>query len=360
MKYTFDLSERFLSDEEISVFNSYLISKNLETNIWIIYRNFFESKSKLTKALILRAYKEDQFCGAAIILRCKAYSWSLFDSPILCKLLDFSQIPLYLWIRLGYCMDIASNPGFVKEPEEADLIFRSMGEFLRKRNLLTMIYGHKKSGRIFRDAISLTAPAHTFINAYSFNSIDDYLSKFKNLKRKIKIFQNNKGVYNIIKQLKQEDIYEIEACLEDTAQHSVFHVPYKKLYTDTITNIAQKSYDNICYFVVHANDELIGYQAAIKTGNKLNCLHGAFKRNLKKKYYAYDVLLFKMTEFAIEHNLDLLDFGPLLNKTKARMTNQTEDTSYFIFVKFSFLKSILKWFLGKTKIQRKEQIDIHT
>jgi hypothetical protein len=121
-------------------------------------------------------------------------------------------------------------------------------------------------------------------------------------------------------------------------------------------NTSRTKLDNVYYFIATLNGEFLGYQAAVKTGDKLNALHGAFNRNLKTTYHAYDILFIKMTEFAIENNLRTTDYGAVLNLTKQKMINRSIDLSYFILSKYSAFQKIFNFLLKFTKIQSDEQL----
>jgi hypothetical protein len=104
------------------------------------------------------------------------------------------------------------------------------------------------------------------------------------------------------------------------------------------------------------NGEFLGYQAAIKTGTSLNALHGAFDRERKTTYHAYDILFVEMTGFAIENGLKTIDFGSVLNITKQRMVNNTIPMSYFMLSKYSFVQWFFYRLLKLTKIQGEKQM----
>lgn len=88
----------------------------------------------------------------------------------------------------------------------------------------------------------------------------------------------------------------------------------------------------------------------------MNALHGAFDRNLKSTYHAYDILFAKMTEFAIENGLKICDFGAVLNYTKQKMVNRTIDMSYFLLSRYSLIQWGFNNLLKLTKIQSNSQL----
>ena len=355
--YTFDLSEKYLSSPERDVFENYLVQNGLDDGIWEVFASLFNSGTKYTQPLLLRVYKDDELYGAAIIIKCRQYGQALFNNRLLAKTIDLVKIPFYLWIKFGCCMDMMSNPGFVKDPEKTDEVHRAMANYLEENSLLSIINDYSVNHNLFENASILPALPHAIIDNSSMKSIEDYTSDFKNIKRKIRVFKNKGGEYNQINsQLSLEQTNSLKHCFLSTSEKSIFYLPYQDLYLNAAINTSRSKLDNVYYFIATLNGEFLGYQAALKTGDNLNALHGAFNRELKTTYHAYDILFVKMTEFAIENELKLIDFGAVLNLTKQKMINKSIDLSYFVFSKYSFIQQIITFLLKLTKIQSAEQL----
>jgi len=355
--YSFELSENYFSNGEEEVFNDYLSLHGLDSGIWQVYASLFKSGTKHTQPLLLRVYKNGDLYAAAIIIKCHQYGRALFNSNFLADTIDLVKVPFYLWIKFGCCMDMMSNPGFVKDPEKSDEVFRAMINFLKKNSLLTFINDYSDNYKLFENASILPALPHALIDNSLMTSIEDYIGDFKNIKRKIRVFKNKGGEYSLVKaQLSDKQTSSLKDCFLATSEKSVFYLPYQDLYLSAAINTSRTKLHNVYYFVATLNGEFLGYQAAVKTGDKLNALHGAFNRNLKTTYHAYDILFVKMTEFAIENELRSIDFGAVLNLTKQKMVNKSIDLSYFILSKYSAIQKIFSFLLKLTKIQSSEQL----
>jgi len=63
-----------------------------------------------------------------------------------------------------------------------------------------------------------------------------------------------------------------------------------------------------------------------------------------------------MTEFALENNLLIVDFGAVVNHTKQKMMNKSNDISYFILSKHYIIQKVFSAFLKLTNIQSKKQM----
>jgi hypothetical protein len=75
----------------------------------------------------------------------------------------------------------------------------------------------------------------------------------------------------------------------------------------------------------------IVFQAAMQSGKYLNALHGAFNRDLKSNFHAYDILFVKMV-------------------------NKILDMSYYLLSKSFIIRLFFKFLLKLTKIQSKTQL----
>jgi len=254
-------------------------------------------------------------------------------------------------------MDMMSNMGFVKDPEKEDEVFKAMISYLKKNSILAIINDYTTKRGLYEDASVLPALPHALVNTSSMSAIHDYMKDHKNLKRKLRVFKNKGGEFIIAKHnLKEHEVSSMKRCFLSTAEKSVFYLPYQDLYLSAALKTGKSNLNNVYYFIATLNDEFIGYQAAIMTGHHLNALHGAFDRNLKSTYHAYDILFVKMTEFAIDHNLKTIDFGAVLNETKQKMINETVDMSYFLVSKYPLVQWFFNLLLKFTKVQGKQQM----
>jgi Acetyltransferase (GNAT) domain len=355
--YTFELSDKYLSSEEIGLFEDCLNYYGLDNSIWEVFSCLFNSSVENTKPLVLKVFKDNSLFGVAIVIKCSRYGKSLFDNKLLSGLINIFNIPFYLWIKFGCCMDMMSNPGFVKDPEKSDEVFKAMLSYLKENSLLTFINDYSENIGLYESASVLPGLPHALIDCSPMTSIQDYTKNHKNIKRKIRVFKNKHGEYKRIdKQLNKEQLTSLKKCFLSTSEKSVFYLPYQKLYLNAALTTSSTNLENVYYFIATLDDEFIGYQAALITGKYLNALHGAFDRNRKTNYHAYDILFVKMTEFALEKGLKTIDFGAVINYTKEKMINKSKEMSYFIYSKYSIIQKAFNTLLKLTKIQGTEQM----
>ncbi|MEN8193935.1 MAG: GNAT family N-acetyltransferase [Bacteroidota bacterium] len=355
--YTFNLTENFLTADEQNIFNNYLLVSGLDPQIWKVFECLFNSRIKNTIPLVLRVYKDSELCGVSIVIKCRKYGKALFNNKFLAGAFNIFNVPFYMWLKFGCCMDMMSNTGFVRNPEEYNEIVSAMMRYLKKNTILTVVTDYNINSSHYEKPSILPALPHALINTSSMQSINDYLAGHKNIKRKLKAFEKKGGKFILIKsKLNDHQLSSLKKCFIATSKKSVFYLPYQNLYLNSALTTSQTNIDNVYYFIAYLNDEFLGYQAAIKTGNNLNALHGAFDRNRSTTYHAYDILFVKMTEFAIEHGITKIDFGAVLNYTKQKMVNETIEMSYFLLSKFTIIQWIFENLLKITSIQSERQL----
>lgn len=355
--YTFTLTDKFLTKEEQGIFKAYLDHYGIDDYVWEVFSCLFKAGVKHTKPRLLKVYKDGQLYGTAVIIQCKGYGKSLFNNRLLSGVIDFLGIPFFLWIKFGCCMDMISNPGFVKDPKYADEVFSAMADYLKKHSILTIINDYTKHSRLYPKASVLPALPHALIDTSAMTTVQDYQKGYKNIKKKMRVFENKGGAYiRIDHQLSESQIASLKHCFLSTTEQSVFYLPYQDLYLNAALTTSSTHMENVHYFVATLNGDFLGYQAAIKTGRYLNALHGAFDRQRKTTYHAYDILFVKMTEYAIENELKTIDFGAVLNFTKQKMVNKTADMSYFLLSKYSLIQWLFNTLLKSTKVQGYEQM----
>jgi hypothetical protein len=355
--YTFELSGKFLSDEETELLKAGLEHFNLDESIWKVFACLFRSTGKGTTPLVLRAYENGKLSGAAIIIRCRGYGMALFRNRLLAGAMDLLDIPVHLWIKFGCCMDMMSNPGFVTNPARADELHAAMSRYLRTHAFLTVINDFTRNSSQHPGAAVLPALPHAGITTAGMSGVNDYLKEHKSLKRKPNTFRNNGGTVDVIPgALDPRDREALKRCFLLTADKSVFYLPYQDLYLPAALTTSSARLDDVYHFVARLNGEFVGYQAAIKTGKCLNALHGAFDRTRQTTHHAYDCLILKMVEFAIENRLSSIDLGAVVNETKQRLVNQVAEMSYFLGSRYKLVQWFFSAFLKVTRIQGREQM----
>lgn len=355
--YSFQLSDRFLSENEKAAFHHYLETIGLDANIWPVFSSLFKTENKGSRPLLLRIFRQNDLAAAIILIQCKNYGKAMFNNKLMAAVMNFVEIQMLLWIKFGCCMDMMSNPGFVKDPAKKEEIFKAAVKYLKNNRILTVINDYTENSDFYIGAAKLPALMQSFVDCSEMKSVQDYTSRFKNIKKKLNTFRKKGGEFmKVENHLNEDQINGLKRCFTSTAEKSVIYLPYQDLYLNTAIHTSKTPIQNIIYFVATLNGEFLGYQAAVTTHKNLNCLHGAFNRNYRTTYHAYDILFVKMVEYAIENNLETIDWGPVANLTKQKMVTNTKPLTYYLYSKYGWLQKMFSIFLKATKLQGKSQM----
>jgi predicted N-acyltransferase len=254
-------------------------------------------------------------------------------------------------------MDMLSNPGFAVQPEKAGDIFTAMADFMRQHTLQTVITDYRENANYYPRAAVLPFMPHGLVATAGMKNLQDYIGEHKNIRKKLNSFTNHGGSIEIVRgALDESTLAAMKRCFLATADKSAVYLPYEELYLESAITISSLPADFVYHFIARKDGEFLGYQAAIKTGRRLNALHGALDRERETTFYAYDSLIVRMIEFAIQEDLESVDFGSILNITKQRMMNQSLDMNYYLFSQSALVQRVLAGFFKLTKSQGKEQM----
>ena len=246
--YTFELTQKFLTSEETAAFKKYLDYKHIDESIWEVFSCLFKSSVKGTSPMVIRAYQDSQLCGAAILIRCKKYGRALYSNRLIAGIMNGFGIPYFQWMKFGCCMDMMSNPGFAVDPEKADEIYAAMAQYLRKHCLLTIITDYSDKAYLYQGSAILPALPHALIDTSNMTGIQDYIGEHKNIRRKMNVFNNNGGTFEIVNnRLNDEAIASVRKCFLLTAEKSVMYLPYQDLYLNSALTTSRMRLDNVYY-----------------------------------------------------------------------------------------------------------------
>lgn len=355
--FTFDLSEKYLTDQETDIFRDCLEQNELEENVWPVFDAMFQSATKRTTPLLLRVYENGELCGLTVVIKCTKYGKAMFKNLLMAALFNGLGIPLLLWIKIGCCMDMMSCPGLVRDPSRSHEIHAAIARFLETQSNAVVIMDYSSNGSLYPHATKLPCLPHALIDTSHMSSIEDFIQQHKNIKKKMRKFSNKGGTYQIeCNSFPDGELTELEKCFNSTAERSVLYLPYQDLYLESAKTTGLKDIPGVYYFIARLDGEFVGYQAAIKTGKYLNGMHGAFDRERASNYHAYDILFVKMAEFAIEQGLHTVDLGVVVNVTKAKMVNKTIEMTYYLLSKSVLFKRFLGRLLRVTRLQSDEQL----
>ena len=107
---------------------------------------------------------------------------------------------------------------------------------------------------------------------------------------------------------------ELLACLEASAGHSQFTVPYNDVLTDPRAFAAQRQ----TALVARQGGKVVGFMSFLEDGDRLMQCHGGLDYERSHEVQAYHNLIYAGIEHALACGCRMMSMGPLNNETKRR------------------------------------------
>lgn len=107
-------------------------------------------------------------------------------------------------------------------------------------------------------------------------------------------------------------------CLDRSAAHSQFTVPYNDVLTDPHAFAEQAQ----VAWVARVHDRVVGFMSFLIEGRRMMQCHGGLDYELSLQVFAYHNLIYRAVEHAIEQGYELVSMGPLNNETKRRAATE--------------------------------------
>lgn len=139
----------------------------------------------------------------------------------------------------------------------------------------------------------------------------------RNFKIERKTFEEAGGQIDMQEAPLQEPLLgEVLKCLEGSAAHSQFVVPYNEVLIDPRAFAGQRQ----TVLVARVAGQVVGFMSFLIDGKRLMQCHGGLDYERSHEVLAYHNLIQTAIKYAIERGLTTFSMGPLSNETKRRAT----------------------------------------
>jgi hypothetical protein len=109
-------------------------------------------------------------------------------------------------------------------------------------------------------------------------------------------------------------VSELLSCLQASARHSQFTVPYNDVLTDPRAFAAQRQ----TALVARVDGVVVGFMSFLQDGDRLMQCHGGLDYQRSHDVQAYHNLIYAGIEHALSLDCRMMSMGPLNNETKRR------------------------------------------
>jgi len=340
---------------EQAVFSDGLHKADVDEAVWNIYPCWFKGASRWTRPLVLRAFEKDQLVAAAILLECRRGGQSLFRSPFLYKPTNWMGTPVLIWLRAGFGPEVAANPGFFAADVDPQEIAAQLVDYLSRTSLALFITDLRKNAAYHTKARAFPYVDEGMIDVSGMKEVQEYIDEHRNIKRKIKSFTNKGGTIETHRSKIDEPTQQsLVKCCAATMNKSFVHTPFQDAFLDVIQHTLNCDSSSFVHLIAKMKGEIIGYHSFVETGPTLRMMHGAFNREMKTTYHAYDNLIIKATGHAIKQGLKKVYFGPIMNETKRRMMRESEPCFTYFYSRNPFIRMVFSFMYSYSNLQTKK------
>jgi Acetyltransferase (GNAT) domain len=328
--FSMTLTDTILSEAERAAFADDLREHGLDGAIWDIFDCFMKASSKVTQPRVLRVLQDDRIVGAAFVSHCRAYGRSVFGHPLLHVPIDLVGLPSYIWMRVGYGAEVASNPGFVAQGVCRDEVVTAMISHLRSNCYGVMITDRLANAHLHTGCAAFPYVSDGIVDVTCMHDVQDYVGAHRNIKRKIKAFTNKGGRIDVVRGPLDDSLVDtVRRCISATADTSIIRSPFQDTFLDAASETCRCTSEDVVHFIAAMNGEVLGYHSFIRAGTGLRMMHGAFDRTRRTTHHCYENLIIATVDWALKEGLDAVHFGPILNETKRRMMNRSEAAALY-------------------------------
>jgi hypothetical protein len=356
--YTFEISCNPLTPEERLLYHPHLLALGIEESIWDVYDKFLEIQTKYSKPKIIRIYRNNEELACFFVIRCTDYGGTLSRLGIVKLFTRILSIPVFVWMRAGIAAEIFANPAFfnLKIQREEDLA--EILRILKKKFLLLIIHDLICHAPLHPGSFKMPYVDEGIIDTGSYKTLQDYLEQHRNLKKKLKEYQKTGGIVDVLTgSLDNTIVDKIRDCVVSTGAKSVFQLPYQESYQAMCAGSAKIPNTQIVHFLCRSENTFYGYHSFIMFSKQIRCLNGAFNRNLATTHHAYENMIVRVVGFALEHGIQTVYFGPVLNETKRRMMARFIPTQVYLSSKLPWLLRLFIPILNKSRMQSKDVLE---
>ncbi len=310
----FDVSRDPLASEERTRFDADLASLGLDAAVWGVLDGTLATGSDFSLPLLLRAHRGGDLVGVALFVECRRLARCVTRNVALERTIDALNPPSFMWLRVGVGIDHYANPGFV-----ADGVDRAA--FLQ--GAVAHLVARYRYGCVFDDPSIPLGVASADVAFPDFGRVDlvegvrdALLAASKGLRKKVRKFANKGGrIQVVVGPMPEAELRSVDGWLRSVDPY--VRLTFQDIYPAMVA--ASNRLADSVHVLAYLDDAFVGYHSFIPSGERLVCLSGIFDPGRPSNYHAYENVILKTVELATDRGLRRIDFGPIVNPTKAKL-----------------------------------------
>lgn len=339
----FEISRQPISEGERSRFAPDLESLGLDHAVWSILNASLAVAGPHSEPHMLRAYRGEELVGALFYMSCRRQGRCVTHHPIWSRALDLNSMPAFLWNRLSAGMDHHTNPGFVAGGLERQTLIDTALEFLTGRYTYGVLIDHPEIPTRLPSA-DIAHLDYGYIDTANVG-VKELLRESKNLKRKTRKFTNKGGRIDVIEgPMPAAERETVARWIEklDPAVRLGFQDAYPAMVAAGLMEAPT------VHMLAYLDGVFVGNQSFVRVGSRLVCLSGIFDQQRTSNYHAYENIILTSVEYARERELEWIEYGPIVNPTKARLMTSFMPSALRYYSRFAPVRRGLSWLVHRS------------
>ena len=295
---------------------------------------YFKFSTRDTELFWAKAYKGESLVAIAPVVRLrKRKATDLLRQPLR-KWLGLLFGPLAnkttLLLDTAFMAYDACSPFLTAPGVDRAAVKREISDFLKKQKKVDTIWisepPDEAAWATERNNAQNYSQFHTLpmvqVVLEGCESLEQYLATLsrnsrRNFKREREVFAKAGGVIDVWEGVIGENPKlhaQVLACLEASAAHSKFTVPYNDVLTAPAAIAALRQ----IVLTARLGDKVIGFMSCLQDGDRLMQCHGGLNYAESHEIKAYHNLISAAIELTIGMGCKMLTLGPMTNETKRR------------------------------------------
>jgi hypothetical protein len=346
--FSFTLTGETTRPDERDVLAGGLAASGLDATVWPVLDAMARTGTPNTTPKVLRAFLDGRLAGLAYILECRRIGRCFFDVPV-ASVIDMAPMPMFCWTRNGALIDSHANAGFVAAGLDPHAFYTAAIGYLTRRYLYGSVMDMAADPAAGPHASSaLFDCGHCRLDEGA--SVDAFLDRSGSLRRKLNKFRNKGGTVEVLRgAMPPQVLAEAMGCYATLTPLAL--LPFQDNYVAMSAATASLSSDRLVHVVCRLGGALAGYHSFVICGRTMHCLSGAFDRTRHSTFHAYEVLIVESLRVAIDHHVRQIDYGAVLNETKARMMDTFSRTELRIYSRFAAVRGAMRLVVGRSKVR---------
>jgi hypothetical protein len=347
----FSLGEDPLTEVEQETFTPDLERLGTSPTAFKILNTALSVKGEGSRLKILRAFRGSDLAGASFFMESRQVGKTFFTGAM-ATVMDMPKMPVFAWSRYGIGTDHNSNLTFVAPDIDRDAFAERVVRELTKQYMYGSLVDFQDTDAI-PGAVQKPGFDSGFIDTDQFDSVDDYIGLRKSLRKKMNAFRNKGGSVSLVRGALAPEEQDAIITLYGTMNHRLL-TPFQDIFPRLAAVTAGIDDPNMTHIVTRLDDDVVGYHSFYVGGQTLYCLSGGFDRTRKSTYHAYENLIVKSVEFALEEGLTQINYGPVLNDTKVKMMTRFRTLEVRTYPRYSLFKGVFDRLLDRSMLESEQ------